>query len=79
MQDFYDCRAGDFVWGVYQLGAGGDILDWEDDGDCLKRNKETIYGVSMKGRLTGLNGFVGLLFLVVFLTLFAYNKKYIET
>ena len=32
----------------------------------------------MKGRLTGLNGFVGLLFLVVFLTLFAYNKKYIE-
>lgn len=33
----------------------------------------------MKGRLTGLNGFAGLLFLVVLLTLFAYNYEYIET
>ena len=53
-------------------------MDREDVGDYLKRNKETIYGVSMKGRLTGLNGFVDLLFLIVFLTLFAYNKNILE-
>ena len=33
----------------------------------------------MKGRLTGLNGFVGLLFLVVLLIMFDYNYEYIET
>ena len=45
----------------------------------MKRDKETVYEAGMKGRLTGLNGFAGLLFLVVLLTLFAYNYEYIET
>jgi hypothetical protein len=32
----------------------------------------------MKGRLTGRNGFVGLLFSVVLLTTFAYNKNILK-
>ena len=40
LQDLYDRRAGDFVWDLYQLGAGGDLLDREDVRNCLKRNKK---------------------------------------
>ena len=44
VQDFYDCRAGDFVWGVYQLGAGAFVLGWETDWDFLEE----------KGQMTGM-------------------------
>ena len=35
-QDFHHCRAGDIVWDFLQLGAGGGLLDWEDDGVVLR-------------------------------------------
>ena len=36
VQDFYDCGAGDSVWDIFQLGVGGGLLDWEDDGVVLR-------------------------------------------
>lgn len=40
MQDFYDCGAGDSVWDIFQLGAGGGLLDWEDGGGFLREVTE---------------------------------------
>ena len=42
-QEGIDCerkvnkRAGDSVWDLFQLAAGGGLLDWEDDGVVLRK------------------------------------------
>ena len=33
LQDIYNCRTGDLIWGPYQLGIGTDLLGWRMDGD----------------------------------------------
>ena len=36
MQGIYHCRAGDFIWNIYQLAFGACLLDFEDSGDFLR-------------------------------------------
>lgn len=36
VQDFHHCGAGDSVRDIRQLGAGGGLLGWEDDGVVLR-------------------------------------------
>lgn len=40
MQNIYYRRTGYFVWCIYQLGVGADLLDWENAGTCLNNVPE---------------------------------------
>ena len=46
LQNIHNCRAGDFVWDIEQLGVGSDLLDWGSDGNYLRsewRSKKLIW------------------------------------
>ena len=56
MQDFYDCRAGDFVWSVFKLAFGSGVLDREVFWNLVRENRKFVYGISVYGQGDGLKG-----------------------